>query len=192
MKSPIKVCASLCSPLLALLISGCSSTAVLESDLSWDDQLERQLPRLGKNSWIVIADAAYPAGHVAGVEVIVAPKPVTTVLDFVLDTLGDSQGVGATAWLSAELERIPDRDAPEIGRLHKDLCRALNAAKVEIKVAAEEEITKKVAADSAAYRTIVIRTTTPKPYSSVYLSLNCKYWDAAREKRLRDALRGTE
>jgi hypothetical protein len=147
---------------------------------------------MGKNSWIVITDAAYPAGRVAGVEAIVAPKPITTVLDYVLDRLGDSQSVGATAWLSSELERIPDRDAPDIARLHKDLCRALNAAKVEIKVATEEEIAKKVAADAAAYRILVIRTTTPLPYSSVHLSLNCKYWDAAREKRLRDALRGSE
>lgn len=182
---------ALCSTLLAAMVTGCS-TPVPEGELPWNKKFDRQLSRIGKDNWVVITDAAYPARNIASAETIVTPKQLTTVLDFVLDRLGDSDSVLATAWISAELERIPDRDAPDISRFHKEIRKLLNDAKVEVKVAKEEEILKKFEGDAAAYKVLLLRTTTPLPYSAVYLHLDSKYWDEAREKRLRDALRSAE
>jgi hypothetical protein len=177
--------------LLFVFIGGCG-TPTPEADLSWNKQFDRQLARMGKNNWIVISDAASSRKHVVGTEILVTHKPLPSVLDFVLSRLTGSDRVYATAWISSELEHIPDRDALNITQLNRDIRRLLNVGKVEAKVAPEEEILKKLESDAGTYNVLILKTDTPLPYSSVYLQLDSRYWDDAREKRLRDALRGLE
>ncbi len=106
-----------------------------------------------------------------------------------LDDLGHA---GATAWISSELEKIPDLDATGIVKIHQDIRRILSEAKITIKVASEQELLRRIEADAADYNVLVVKSRTPLPYTTVYLHLDCRYWDESREKRLRDALRSSE
>lgn len=176
---------------LAALAGGCG-TPLPEAEQSWRDQFEANLERMGKHNWIVIAEAAYTSRYATGTRTVATGKSLPSVLDSVLSEISDSKHVSATAWISSELERIPDRDAPGITQFHKDIRRLLNTSKVEIKVVPEKEIVKKVEADAGTCNVLFLKSSSPLPYSSVYLQLDCRYWDEAREKRLRDALRSAE
>jgi hypothetical protein len=172
-------------------ILGCA-TPIPESEMSWKEQFNAHLGRMGKNNWIVVSDAAYTSRHVEGTQMLATHKSLTSVLGLVLDKISDSDHVYATAWISSELEHIPDRDALGITQTHKEIRRLLNAAKVETKVLPESEILKKLEGDAATCNVLILKSITPLPYSSIWLQLDCRYWDEAREKRLRDALRGIE
>lgn len=170
----------------------CGCATPPEWKLPWYKKFDNRLPVMGKDNWIIIADSAYPCRRASGIETIATRKSLPAVLDYVLSGLDDEGHAGATAWLSSELEKIPDRDAIGITKVHHEIRRLLNEAKVTIKVATEQEILKKIETETVDYNVLVLKSGTPMPYTSVYLHLDCRYWDDAREKRLRDALRGSE
>lgn len=185
MKKGYRYAVGLCVILAVLLFCGCATQ-------DYKDKFNRKLPVMGKNNWIIVSDSAYPAKRVNGIETIAADQPLTSVLDYVLENIDDAGHAGVTAWISSELENIPDRDAIGIGDIYQEIWRLLNEAKVITKTALEQEILKKIEAEAEDYNILVIKSNTQLPYTSVYLQLDCRYWDEAREKRLRDALRTSE
>ena len=173
----------------AFLFCGCATP---EYKLAWNKKFTSRLPEMGKNNWIVISDAAYPAERADGIETIATNKPLTSVLDYVLSSMDKAGHAGATAWISAELEKIPDRDAIGIEDIYQEIWRQLNEAKITTKTALEQDILKMVETQGADYRILVLKSNTRLPYTTVYLQLDCRYWDETREKRLRDAIRTAE
>ncbi len=178
-----------CLVFAALVFCGCATP---EYKLSWNKKLNYRLPVMGKNNWIVITDAAYPATHTRGVEIIATDKPLTSVLDYVISSMDKAGHIGATAWISSELEKIPDRDAIGIDDIYQEIWCQLNEAKIKTKAALEKDIVKMIEAEAADYKILVLKSETQLPYTTVYLHLDCGYWDDTREKRLRDALRSSE
>lgn len=173
----------------AFMFCGCATP---EYKLGWNKKFNYRLPVMGKNNWIIISDSAYPAKRADGIETIATDKSLTSVLDYVLSSMDESGHAGATAWISAELEKIPDRDAMGIEEIYQEIWRQLNEAKITTKTALEQEILEMVEDQAADYRVLVLKSTTQLPYTTVYLQLDCRYWDETREKRLRDALRVAE
>ncbi len=173
----------------AFLVSGCAGP---EYKLAWDKKFNNRLPVMGKNNWIIISDSAYPAKRADGIETIATDKPLTSVLDYVLSNIDKAGHAGATAWISSELEKIPDRDAIGIEDIYQEIWRQLNEANITTKTAIEKDILKMVEDEAADYNILVLKSTTRLPYTTVYLQLDCRYWDETREKRLRDALRSAE
>ncbi|MDD4871399.1 MAG: hypothetical protein PHR77_12640 [Kiritimatiellae bacterium] len=170
----------------------CGCATPPEWKLPWNKKLDNRLPVMGKDNWIIVADSSYPCRRAAGIETIATKKNLPAVLNRVLSGLDDLGHASATAWICSELEKIPDRDAIGITKVHHEIRRLLNDAKITIKVATEQEILKKIAAETTDYNVLVLKSGTPLPYTSVYLHLDCRYWDEDREKRLRDALRSSE
>ena len=177
---------------IIMVAMACGCATPPDSALPWHKKFDNRLPVMGKDNWIIVADAAYPCRRAPGVETIATGKSLPSVLGYVLSNIDDSEHAGATAWMSSELEKIPDRDAIGITKVHHAIRSQLNDAKITIKIATEQEILKKIEAETVDYNVLVLKSETSLPYTSVYLHLDCRYWDEAREKRLRDALRGSE
>ena len=151
---------------------------------SWQSQFSDHFPRLGHRNWIVVADAAYPEQAAPGVHVAVADLPVDEVLRFVLNAIQESGHVAPHILLDREL-----------GFLTDDLCPGVTALRASIRFevgqlpssdAAHESILEMLNMEGANYSVFVIKTDTMIPYTSVFLRLECGYWNADREKFLRE------
>jgi len=174
----------------AIVMSGCASTP--ETDMSWNARFDDRLLTMGRNNWVIITESGYSRKSSPGTEIIATRKALPSVLNTVLSSISDSGHANATALVTSELEHIPDRDAPGITKLNRDIRRILNGAKVSTLVLPEQDIIRKIESEAGNYYTLILKTSTPLPYASVYIKLDSRYWDEEREKRLREALRSAD
>jgi hypothetical protein len=58
---------------------------------------------------------------------------------------------------------------------------------MQTKVMPHEEIISRLDEDSRMFNVLLLKTNLTIPYTSVFIQLDCGYWDAEKEKRLRDS-----
>ena len=58
-------------------------------------------------------------------------------------------------------------------------------ARAEVRVVPDEEIIAKLDRAGESFRVLVVKTNMRIPYTSVFFELDCGYWNAQAEKRLR-------
>ena len=161
----------------ALSLGGCASTS------EWRTTLHEQLPLLGHRNWIVIADSAYPSQTRAGITTIHTGTDQLTVVKAVLEELGKTRHVKPTILLDAELQTVPESDARRITAYRHDL-KALLGDRASQSLP-HMEIIKKLDASAELFHVLILKTDLALPYTSVFLELDCGYWDAEAEKRMR-------
>lgn len=153
--------------------------------VSWEVRFERLLPRFGHRNFIVVADAAYPAQSNPGIETIATDADHTAVLGKVLDAIAASNHLRANVYLDAELKLVTEEDAPGVAALRTQLTGLL-AGKCARELA-HEEIIARLDHTARLFRILILKSTLTIPYSSVFLELDCGYWNDEAEKRLRSA-----
>ena len=151
--------------------------------MSWKDDFTVALPKLGHRNWIVIADAAYPQQAGSGVEVIVSGVPLDDCLKFVLRTIEESGHVTPKVLLDSELVVLTDELCPGVGALRDSI--RFDTSQFDVEFADHEVILEKLNMEGVNYSVLVIKTTSMIPYTSVFLRLECGYWDKNREVILR-------
>lgn len=157
---------------------------------SWESRFAQLLPMLGHRNWIVIADAAYPAQSNPGIETIFTGGEHTRVLKKVLNAIGASNHVRANVYLDAELKSVAEADAPGITALRQKIAETLagnNAREMQ-----HEKIIAKLDEAGRLFRVLILKSKLALPYTSVFLELDCGYWSADAEKRLRSSIRARD
>ena len=157
------------------------------SFLDWEHILQERLPLYGHRNWLVVADSAYPAQSRSGIESIVASAEQTVVLEKVLGMLRASVHVKPIVYTDQELKFVPEQDAPGISAYRDRLASLLDG--FEVSVLPHEEIIRKLDRAGQTFRVLVIKTNMTIPYSSVFFELDCAYWTADAEGRLRLAMK---
>lgn len=176
--------------LITSLLAGTSLAAVAAAGISWRTKLEQDLPKLGHRNWIVIADAAYPWQTAEGIETVATEGEQLDVVETVLKTLGKTSHIKPTIYVDKELEFVPEADAPGIGAYREKLKTLLSGQSV--KATPHEEIIKKLDEAGKTFHVLLLKTKHTQAYTSVFLQLECGYWNAASEQRLRDALKAAQ
>lgn len=157
------------------------------SRLNWERILQDRLPLYGHRNWLVVADSAYPAQSRDGIETIVASAEQTVVVEKVLGMLRASGHVNPIVYTDRELKFVPERDAPGIGAYRDRLASLMDG--FEVSVLPHEEIIAKLDSAGQTFRVLVIKTNMTIPYTSVFFELDCAYWNAPAEGRLRLAMK---
>lgn len=170
--------------LLATLLSGCVSTG------NWRRKLDTELPAFGHRNWIVIADSAYPKQSAGGTETIVTGEGQLQVLDYVLKEIEKSPHVQANILLDAELDSVSEEDAPGVSAYRAKLNELLEGKQAERMV--HEDIISRLDKGAEMFNILLLKTGMTIPYTSVFLELDCGYWNAEKEQRLREAFKKTE
>ncbi|MDQ2841822.1 MAG: hypothetical protein M3Y72_12445 [Acidobacteriota bacterium] len=165
---------------------GMLRAADLENHSNWKDILNDRLPYYGHRNWIVIADSAYPAQSRVGIETVVSGAGQNEVIQYVLHVLASAKHVRPNIFLDRELEYVPEADAPGIDAYRTQL-KALLAGR-EVGRLPHEQIISKLDAAGQTFRVLIIKTNLTVPYTSVFLQLDCAYWSAEAEQRLRDSM----
>jgi hypothetical protein len=85
--------------------------------------------------------------------------------------------------MDAELPFLTDEDAPGVTAYRKVLISQLKGLPVESLL--HDRIIASVAEAASQFHVLVLKTNLAIPYTSVFVRLDCKYWSADAESRLR-------
>lgn len=152
--------------------------------------IDDRLPLFGHRNWIVVADSAYPAQARDGIETVVSGGDQLVVLEQVLDRLAASRHVKPVIYADQELAFVAEEDAPGVSAYRERLAALLGGR--EAKALPHEDIIALLDAAGQTFRVLIIKTTMTIPYTSVFLQLDCAYWSAEAEGRLRAAIDGKQ
>jgi hypothetical protein len=159
-------------------------SAVLPSD--WVRHLNALLPLYGHRNWIVVADSAFPAQSSPGVETIVADAEQIDVVRTVHDAIGASRHIRASLYVDTELSFVEEGDAPGIAEYRQQLDAVLYGA--HLSRIPHEQIIARLDEAARRFRILIVKTDMTIPYTSVFFELDCGYWNAEAEERLRQAM----
>ncbi len=130
--------------------------------------------------------AAYPAQSHSAIETVYAGADQIAVLGKVLAALRGSPHVKPIIHADRELSFVAEKDAPGISVYREKLSALVGA---EVKYTPHEEIISVLDRAAGLFRVLIIKTNMTVPYTSVFLELDCAYWNADAEKRLRAAIK---
>jgi len=165
-----------------ILVAGC----ITGESNGWRKKLARELPVLGHRNWIIIADSAYPAQSRAGIETIATGAEQIEVVRTVLGAVDNAKHVRAIVYVDEEMKYVSEKDAPGIDAYREELTSLLG--KRAVRRVPHEELIAKLDEAAKTFRILIFKTELTLPYTSVFLELDCGYWDAEAERGLRQAI----
>jgi len=153
---------------------------------AWESKLRQELPLLGHRNWIVIADSAYPLQTAPGIETVYADVDQLAAVKTVLAELSKTKHVRPITYTDSELNFVAEKDAPGVEEYRRGLRRVLGEHTPQ--ELPHEKIIGKLDEAGNTFRVLLIKTRLTIPYTSVFIQLDCGYWSAEAEKRLRDTM----
>ena len=171
---------------VALTVSPTTGWAQSGSSGDWRTQLRDELPLLGHRNWIAVVDSAYPLQTSMGIETVETNSDQLDVVRTVLDQLSKAKHVRPVIFTDAELAAVPESDAPGVTGYREALGKIMSGQKTQS--LPHEEIIAKLDEAGKTFRILVLKTNLTIPYTSVFLRLDCGYWSADQEKRLREKM----
>ena len=156
------------------------------SSTDWHARLKQELPLLGHRNWIAIVDSAYPLQTSGGIETINTDADQLEVVKAVLDELSHAKHVRPVVFTDAELKFVPENEAHGVTAYRESLASLLSKSGPQS--LPHEEIISKLDEAGKTFHILILKTRLTIPYTSVFLRLDCGYWPADAEKRLRDAM----
>ncbi len=158
----------------------------MEPARDWRANLRERLPLYGHRNWIVVADAAYPAQTSPGIETVVTAAGQIEAIEEVLAAIGASGHVRPLVYVDRELQFVTEADAPGAGRYRA--CLSELTRPYDRRDLPHEEIISMLDRAGATFRILILKTAMRIPYTTVFLNLDCAYWDAEAERRLRASM----
>ncbi len=149
----------------------------------WRKAVADCVPLYGHRNWIAVVDSAYPAQSRRGIETIVADADQADAVKAVLQALAGSRHVRPIVYTDAELAFVNEQDAPGVTAYRKHLAEALGDHPATSLI--HEQIIHKLDEAAQTFQVLIVKTNMTIPYTSVFFQLDCKYWSAEAEQRLR-------
>jgi hypothetical protein len=150
---------------------------------NWREKVAEAMPLLGHRNWILIVDSAYPMQSAPGIETIETDAGQIDVLRHVLYNIDRSIHVRPDILMDAELPFVPDNDAPGAAAYRAEISDLLRGYPVES--LRHDRIIANIEEASKHFNVLVLKTNMAIPYTSVFIRLDCKYWSADAEARMR-------
>ncbi len=169
--------------LAAILLASVALAIPAHPQSDWKSRVNESIPLLGHRNWILIVDSAYPLQSSQGVETIETNASHLDVLRYVLGAVNKSIHVRPLIYMDSELPFVPDEDAPGASAYRSQVQQILSDYTIE--PLAHERVINRIDETSKQFHVLVLKTTMTIPYSSVFIRLDCKYWSADAEKRMR-------
>jgi hypothetical protein len=168
---------------LVLMLTGSSSFAQLSPGHDWRRAVAERLPLYGHRNWIVIADSAYPAQSTPGIETIVADADHAEVLQHVVARLSNSKHVRPIVYTDLELGYLTETDTPGVDA-YRELLTGLFSESKPLSLP-HEQLIGNLAKAGQNFQVLIVKTRMTIPYTTVFFQLDCAYWSAEAERKLR-------
>jgi hypothetical protein len=154
---------------------------------AWERTLASELPALGHRNWIVVADSAFPLQISPGIETIVTGEDHFSVLEKVLRAVDGAKHVRPKVWLDKELDYVTEDLAPGADEAKRRLNELL--AGRGAKPVLHEDLIARLDQAGKTFKIVMVKTTLAVPYTSVFLELDCGYWPAESEAKMREKMK---
>ncbi len=156
---------------------------------AWRAALAENMPLLGDRNWILVVDSAYPLQVAPGIQTIETGATQLEVVRTVLGSLNRYPHVRPVITMDAELPYVPEQDAPGVGVYRNEIADLLHDYPVQS--VPHTQTIANIAQIGSQFHILVLKTTLALPYTSVFIRLDCKYWSADAEQRLRARIGAT-
>ncbi|MFR9650831.1 MAG: hypothetical protein SNG35_02255 [Rikenellaceae bacterium] len=148
----------------------------------WKKQFNDTLHLLGHRNWILVVDKAYPLQSADGIEYINTGESHEDVLKYVLGAVEDASHIKPIIYTDKEFE-VLDQLGDEAAAMVASMGEIFEG--VEVNSIMHEDIFAKLDKASKLFNVLVIKTESTVAYSSVFIELDCGYWTAEKEAKLR-------
>jgi hypothetical protein len=155
----------------------------------WKQKLQEDISLFGHRNWIVVADSAYPLQTSPGIETITVDADQLAVVKEVLTQLSKAKHVRPIIYTDSELNYVPEKDAPGVTAYREALDGLLGSR--DSHQLLHEQIIEKLDEAGRTFKVLIIKTPLTIPYTSVFFQLDCAYWSAEDEARLRAAMKSS-
>ena len=149
--------------------------------MNWTDEFDRLLPLLGHRNWILVTDKAYPWQSAPGITTLYTESALPDVLAHVIRRIEAHGHVKPVFYTDRELAFVPGAEA-----FRQELARVLAGARTQTLL--HDSVFAKLDQAAKLFNVVVLKTDCALAYSSVFIELDCGYWDAERETALRSVL----
>ena len=166
-----------------LFLLPCILTAQAPAPATWRARVAESMPLLGHRNWILIVDSAYPLQSSPGIETIETDAGQLEVIRHVLGAIDRSIHERPVIQMDTELPFVPEQDAPGAAAYRTEIADLLREYPVES--LPHDRIIASIEEASKHFNILVLKTNMAVPYTSVFIRLDCKYWSADAERRLR-------
>lgn len=154
-----------------------------EAGQSWRQKVREELPLLGDRNWVLVVDSAYPLESAPGIVTVETGDSQLDVVRGVLDEIHASIHVRPVVFMDAELPFVPEAEAPGVSQYRAQIASLLHGLPVHSLLHAQS--LADIAEAAKTFRILVLKTNMTIPYTSLFIRLDCKYWSAEAESRLR-------
>lgn len=158
-------------------------TQTTASSPSWTTTFRQQLTLMGHRNWIVVADAAYPLQNAHGIQTLDTDTDQLTVLNEVLTQLKASRHVRPILYVDREFAFLPPGNVPNLAAYRQQRQAAL--AGFPMQTVPHDSVFGRLDRASRTFGVLILKTTATIPYATVFMELDCAYWNADSERILR-------
>ncbi len=152
----------------------------------WEEILEKRLIMFGHRNWLVVADAAYPSQSRPGIETIASGESQQVTIERLLANFKACQHIRPVIHVDRELEFVCEKDAPGVDNYRTWLHSILEGMTVYSDP--HDDIISKLDQAAQMFSILVVKSTMTIPYTTVFFELDCGYWNAESEARMRSAI----
>lgn len=180
-----------CILMVTVILIGCATEptpAQKQETSDWQQTFDEQLQLNGHRNWILVVDKAFP--QQPGMKIINTNQKLLPVLEKVLAKIKSSTHVKPIIYNDAELQYITDSLAPGASQYKADLQKVL--ANFTTNPLLHDSVFVKMDAAARLFTITVLKTEEVIPYSSVFLQLDCAYWGADQERKLREIMKANQ
>jgi D-ribose pyranose/furanose isomerase RbsD len=172
--------------LLVCHLLSCKSTT-LESkpanSLEWKIALQSKLSAFGHRNWILIVDKAFPMQNGSGITYINSNEKLLPVISYTLGEINKSSHVKPVIYQDKELSFITEAQSKGVGELTESFKKVFGENQVH--QITHDSIFLKIDEAAKLFNVLIVKTNETIPYSSVFLQLDCAYWNNEKEAMLR-------
>jgi hypothetical protein len=172
------------------ILTAQSAPAATAPAPNWRDKVTEAMPLLGHRNWILIVDSAYPLQSAPGIETIETDANQLEVIRHVLIAIDRSAHVRPVITMDAELPFVSEQDAPGVSAYRAETNDLLRGYPFES--LPHDRIIANIEEAAKHFNILVLKTNMTVPYTSVFIRLDCKYWTAEAERRLREKMAHTQ
>ena len=153
---------------------------------SWKEVLDADLHLLGHRNWILVVDKAFPEQSSPGMKYIYVEEDLLPTLQYVLGRVESSTHVNPVIYRDRELDFVSEMQVPGIEEFRNRSAELLEGRGVNTLL--HTEVFELLDESASLFRVLVIKTNCTLPYTSVFLQMDCAYWNGNQEKVLREAM----
>jgi len=169
---------------VVILLSSCQFNST--KSVSWEDEFQQKLPLLGHRNWVLVVDKAFPLQSAQGMTVINTGEQLPDVLQYVIGSISTSSHVKPIVFTDLEFAQITEDLSPGVDALKKSISTSLKNYPQNTLL--HNDVFAKLDSASNLFEVLVLKTESTIAYSSVFIQLDCAYWNAEKEKKLRSRL----